>query len=207
MLSKLRRHLSYANVAATLALVFSMSGAALAANHYLINSTKQINPKVLRKLKGNSGPKGATGATGTAGTAGAAGAKGAQGEQGPSHAWSNTVVGDATELGASVTVPAGNYVVSGTGRFGEFDQPESGIGYCELVAGGSEISYSLGTVPNTGGKFGDPYGEATIPTEGTVTVSAPTPIGDFCEPSLSSNHVVLHADSVTVVATQVGRLN
>ena len=58
----MRRHLNYANVIATLALVFAMSGGALAANHYLINSTKQINPKVLKKLKGNS--QGKTGATG-----------------------------------------------------------------------------------------------------------------------------------------------
>jgi hypothetical protein len=44
------RRLTYANVTATLALLFSMSGGALAANHYLINSTRQINPRVLRAL-------------------------------------------------------------------------------------------------------------------------------------------------------------
>jgi|CZKG01.1.fsa_nt_gi hypothetical protein len=46
---------SYANVTATLALLFAMSGGALAANHYLISSTKQINPSVLMKLKGSTG--------------------------------------------------------------------------------------------------------------------------------------------------------
>ena len=51
----MRRRLSYANVTATLALVFAMSGGALAANHYLITSTKQINPKVLKKLTGKTG--------------------------------------------------------------------------------------------------------------------------------------------------------
>jgi hypothetical protein len=35
-----------------------MSGGALAAKRYLINSTKQINPKVLKALKGNVGPWG-----------------------------------------------------------------------------------------------------------------------------------------------------
>jgi len=70
----MRRRLSYANVTATLALVFAMSGGAMAANHYLINSTKQINPKVLKKL---------TGKPGTNGTAGANGATGATGPQGP----------------------------------------------------------------------------------------------------------------------------
>jgi Collagen triple helix repeat (20 copies) len=84
----MRRRLSYANVTATLALVFAMSGGALAANHYLINSTKQINPKVLKKLKGNAGAPGkngtagATGATGPAGSPGTAGAKGEKGETG-----------------------------------------------------------------------------------------------------------------------------
>jgi cytoskeletal protein RodZ len=46
----MRRRLNYANVTATLALFFAMSGGALAAKHYLINSTKQINPKVLKAL-------------------------------------------------------------------------------------------------------------------------------------------------------------
>jgi len=63
----LRRHLSYANVVATLALVFAMTGGALAASHYLINSTKQISPKVLKKLKGNRGAAGARGLAGPRG--------------------------------------------------------------------------------------------------------------------------------------------
>ena len=36
----MRRHLNYANVTATLALVFAMSGGALAAKHYLVSSPK-----------------------------------------------------------------------------------------------------------------------------------------------------------------------
>ncbi len=59
-----RWHLNYANVVATLALVFAMSGGALAASHYLINSAKQINPKVLNKLRGRQGVSGSRGATG-----------------------------------------------------------------------------------------------------------------------------------------------
>ena len=47
----LRRNLSYANVTATLALLFAMSGGALAAKHYLLNSTSQVNPRVLRSLE------------------------------------------------------------------------------------------------------------------------------------------------------------
>jgi hypothetical protein len=77
----LRRHLSYANVVATLALVFAMTGGALAASHYLINSTKQISPKVLKKLKGN---RGAAGARGLAGPRGLVGPQGATGTLDPS---------------------------------------------------------------------------------------------------------------------------
>jgi hypothetical protein len=47
----MRKHLSYANVVATLALVFAMSGGALAAKHYLLNSVGQINPRVLKSLR------------------------------------------------------------------------------------------------------------------------------------------------------------
>ena len=83
-MNPIRRHLSYANVAATLALVFAMSGGALAATHYSINSTKQINPKVLKKLKGNAGKTGKTGPTGLPGAAGLQGAKGAEGPAGQS---------------------------------------------------------------------------------------------------------------------------
>jgi hypothetical protein len=75
----MRRHLSYANVAATLALVFSMSGGALAAKHYLVNSTEQINPKVLTALRGNEGATGPAGVQGKEGPAG----KGAEGPAGP----------------------------------------------------------------------------------------------------------------------------
>jgi hypothetical protein len=83
MFSAVQRRLTYANVVATLALVFAMSGGALAAKHYLVNSTKQINPKVLRKLKGSRGQNGRNGVNGPAGPAGAAGREGPAGPQGP----------------------------------------------------------------------------------------------------------------------------
>ena len=94
------RILSYANVTATLALVFAMSGGALAAKHYLIKSTGQISPKVLKKLKGN------TGKTGPGGAQGATGATGAKGETGPK--------GEAG-LSALATLPSG---ATESGTFG-----------------------------------------------------------------------------------------
>ena len=79
----LRRHLNYANVIATLALFFAITGGALAAKHYLINSTKQINPKVLKKLKGRTGRTGATGKEGSTGKEGPFGPIGKEGRAGP----------------------------------------------------------------------------------------------------------------------------
>ena len=52
-----------------MALVFAMAGGAAAASHYLITSSKQISPKVLKELK-TPGAKGATGAAGPAGPTG-----------------------------------------------------------------------------------------------------------------------------------------
>jgi Collagen triple helix repeat (20 copies) len=73
--------MTYANVAATMALVFAMGGSAVAADHYLITSTKQISPKVLKELR-KEGPKGANGAAGPSGSAGANGTAGSKGERG-----------------------------------------------------------------------------------------------------------------------------
>jgi hypothetical protein len=85
MFSRISKRLTYANVAATLALVFAMSGGAYAASKYLITSTKQIKPSVLASLKGKNGaagPAGAQGAAGPLGPAGVGGAQGAKGENG-----------------------------------------------------------------------------------------------------------------------------
>lgn len=83
MFSSVRRHLSYANVVATMALVFAMSGGALAASHYLITKTSQIKPSVLTTLKGKVGKTGAAGPAGPAGPLGPTGAQGPGGTQGP----------------------------------------------------------------------------------------------------------------------------
>jgi hypothetical protein len=108
----MRRRLSYANITATLALVFAMSGGAMAANSYLINSTKQINPKVLKKLTGKpgkNGTAGTTGATGAAGATGPAGSPGAPGAKGETGLKGETgAKGETGEPGPLVTtLPSG----------------------------------------------------------------------------------------------------
>ena len=86
-----RRHLSYANVVATMALVFAMGGTAVAAKHYLISSTSQISPQVLKALEvkiasrvkpGSAGAEGAPGKEGPAGKEGKEGAAGKEGTDG-----------------------------------------------------------------------------------------------------------------------------
>jgi hypothetical protein len=88
MFSHIRRRITYANVAATLAVLFAMTGGALAASKYVITSTKQIKPSVLAQIKGKTGAPGkngtpgAQGAQGPAGPAGTPGAKGNDGANG-----------------------------------------------------------------------------------------------------------------------------
>ena len=105
MFQAIRRRIqvSPATAIATLALVFAMSGGAYAAGHYLITSTKQISPKVLKSLKGANGKNGTNGANGPAGAAGA-GTAGAQGPAGPAgNAGSNGTNGSNGAPGESVT--------------------------------------------------------------------------------------------------------
>ena len=99
MISSVRRHLSYANVTATMALLFAMSGSALAASKeftaepksrefsYVITSINQLSPSVRAKLiaagkPGRTGPAGGSGAAGSQGPVGPSGAAGTAGTEG-----------------------------------------------------------------------------------------------------------------------------
>lgn len=158
MLSALRERLSYANVVATLALFLAVSGgAAYAASHYLITSTKQIKPSALteiaKKAKGAPGPAGANGAQGAPGPQGPAGTNGT-GSTGPE--------GKAGTGGTSVTST----------------ESKSKIGPCkeggsEFTAGEAKKTYACNGSPWTAG--------GTLPAEKTETgmwaVATPTDVG------------------------------
>jgi hypothetical protein len=132
MFSAIRKRLSYANVAVTLALVFAMTGGAYAANKYLITSTKQISPKVLRALKGKPGANGTNGAQGPAGPAGATGPGGPQGPVGAAGAKGETGTAGAPgkegkegKTGFTKTLPegateTGDFVTLGTEAGADF---------------------------------------------------------------------------------------
>jgi hypothetical protein len=189
----LRRHLNYANVVATLALLFAMSGGALAANQYLINSTKQINPKVLKRLRGTSGKRGAPGTRGLAGAIGATGGQGPKGEglkgetggRGPSD-----VFHAEGKPPLTVSVPAGQYVVAGKVT----ESNGSGLSRCDLENGKAEqIDASFGSIETTG------VTQVTMPSLGTVSLAAPDTITLECQGPGAFSFAQLTATQVAAI--------
>ena len=118
MFSVIRKRFSYVNVAMTLALVFAMTGGAYASSKYLITSTKQIKPSVLKSLKGANGKPGLNGVQGPAGPAGAqgtAGANGKDGTNGSTGANGKSVVAGVEAKGANCKEGGSNFEVEGSG--------------------------------------------------------------------------------------------
>jgi hypothetical protein len=130
----MRRHLSYANVVATLALVFAMSGGAMAANSYLINSTKQINPKVLKKLTGKKGRAGVAGSAGAIGAIGPAGPQGLTGKEGSTGKEGPFPKGDAP---SGITIRGDYGVFGATGGINGY----TGISFGYTLSAGPTINY------------------------------------------------------------------
>ena len=146
MIGSIRKRLSYANVGVTLALVFAMTGGAYAAGHYVITSTKQIKPSVLKQLQGKTGKAGKTGPAGTAGLAGPAGPTGPKGANG-----TNGAPGTNGTNGTSVT-----------------SSEENPGANCK--AGGSKFVAANGTTYACNGENGSPWtAGGTLPPGATET--------------------------------------
>jgi hypothetical protein len=108
---------SPAVVIASLALFAGLGGTAAAAHHFLITSTRQIKPSVLRALHGAAGRAGPTGASGPSGPQGPAGT---QGPAGPSNLSALSIVRapdllvkPTKEATSIATCPNGSHVVAG----------------------------------------------------------------------------------------------
>jgi hypothetical protein len=151
------------NLVAWLALFVALGGTSLAAKHYVITSTKQIKPSVLKQLKGNAGlrgpngsagpngspgPKGEPGSAGPVGPQGPPGAaavgvgsQGGMGEPGPSHAYSTKVAAVSIPASpgtavATLSLPAGSYSINAK-LYGQAEEAGSFAWdmHCTLTAG------------------------------------------------------------------------
>jgi hypothetical protein len=185
MLSALRSRLTYANVVATFALVFGMTGGALAAKHYLITSTKQISPKVLKELKSKQGAAGATGKEGALGKTGATGATGAAGGNGESVAVSEVKPNEAAcnKLGGAKFAVGGKEAFACDGKAGSSGtegQPGESVvdtpiapssSNAECKEGGAEFKVGKGSPTFAcNGKEGSPWTDGgRLPANATET--------------------------------------
>lgn len=187
---RLLRRLSYANVAATLALFFALGGTAVAGAKLLITGAdvenqsltgvdikdgslgyQALSPAARAKLRG---ARGATGATGPQGQPGSQGAQGPVGPQGQAGQQGATGIGvtTATTSGAD----AGNY------------QDMTPLVSYPLPVGGDYVIFTTLTVHNTGanGEYlncafrlnGTLIGAAGVDTTAGATVSG-TSVGAF----------------------------
>jgi hypothetical protein len=166
--SVIRRRVTYMNVAVTVALVFAMTGGAYAAKHYLITSTKQISPAVLKQLQGK---RGAAGTQGSAGPAGAAGPQGPQGSPGAAG-----TKGENGASGASVTSTESKTKIGPCKEGGSEFHAASGITYACSGEKGKDGTFGGESLPKgktlKGAWAGSGFGEAAPPAAGFGVVKA-----------------------------------
>jgi hypothetical protein len=150
-----------------------MSGGALAANHYLISSTKQISPKVLKQLRGQNskaagipGPQGPKGEAGPAGSRGEPGAPGAKGETGER--------GAKGENGANGTSGATNVVV----RYAEAITPSGSYSHAQANCNPGERATGGGVLVWNGSNANVAFYGGAVPVPDT---QGATPTGEWAQ--------------------------
>jgi hypothetical protein len=225
----LRRHLTYANVVASLALFLALGGAAFAATQLPRNSvgTGQLKPeavtagkiakKARNQLRGATGPTGPAGAqgktgkqggrgpTGPAGARGATGATGPTGPRGATGPAGADGTGPATEVfrASTLSIPAAEerQVLLQNLAPGAYLISAD----VEVAADGSAVEaecalVGLGTEPRGLASASIPAnGTATLPLAGTVTVGVTTPITLVCGSTGGAAEVV----TANLIATKV----
>ncbi|MGA9876069.1 MAG: collagen-like protein [Solirubrobacteraceae bacterium] len=162
----------------TLALVFAMSGGAYAASKYVITSTKQINPRVLKSLVGKTGANGAQGPAGPAGAQGPAGAAGAKGETG-----AKGEAGAPGEKGA-----LGEKGVAGTNGFNGSTGAKGATGPAGPTGATGSPWTAGGTLPAGSSETGQ--WSVSAPQVGVLTASISFPIQLQAAPDEEHTHAI-----------------
>jgi hypothetical protein len=192
MISKLIRRMNAATVLATVALVLAMSGGAYAASRYIITSTRQISPKVLKTLKGAAGAAGKAGATGATGPVGPAGPAGAAGTAGTAGAAGTA--GGTGPAGASVvskTIPPGAACAAGGSEFTVSGSTPTHA--CNGTNGTTGFTSTLPEGDTETGAWSVFFQPSTVTQETYVTITFAIPLS---EPI--SNNPTRHAFYVTL---------
>jgi hypothetical protein len=114
-MGRIRRHLTYANAMATVAVFVALGSGAYAASTLSANSVgsgqlkngavtpPKVSKAAIRLFKGQRGPAGPAGLAGTQGSPGAAGQQGGQGPAGPG----SKLAAFLTPVSSTYTAPAG----------------------------------------------------------------------------------------------------
>lgn len=186
-MKRIRAHLSYANLAATLALLFAMSGGAVAATGGFSSGgsiracvNEEGGVKLLKaggrcgrsrksiawNITGPAGPKGATGASGATGGAGAPGKEGAAGKEGKTGTEGQPGTARAYANVASTGVVSTSHVknVLSTSRVA------AGI-YCVNLPSSIDVNSTtaVATIDITGGGAWTPPATANVESPATVS--------------------------------------
>jgi hypothetical protein len=212
MNASIRRHLSYANVVATMALVFAMGGSAVAAKHYLITSTGQVSPKVLRALEtkiaakikpGAAGKEGPSGKEGAAGAEGKAGAPGVAGKEGPAQEGKEGpagIAGPKGEAGAEgIEGPPGQAGAPGLSLLSEAEQNtlKAVLPYIKFVASGIDekptIQFSGANVQivDGAGSTHTTNGAGNLIIGYDETIRKPVRLGEVAKVQSGSHNLIL----------------
>jgi hypothetical protein len=170
------RRPSPASIIAILALFVALGGTAYATKHYLITSTKQIKPSVLKKLKGKAGKNGTDGINGTNGSNGSSGAANGYTDQHPEAGTYIPLEAQPTVV-SLLNLPAGKYIVQADVHLEGFENPGT-IVTCKLAGT---------TTPDEGvselGKGANEVKHADLALSGPLTLASPGSVLVECTPA------------------------